>query len=248
VAVAFDAKSSAVTAAAAAASPLDHNNMTVGTGGSNYALIAYVMVQAGTLPPNLAATWNGVSMTAITGASLNGGVALFGLVAPASGNKTLEITWTGGGTFNTYVYATSWTGVDQTGGATSFPNGNNSTGSVSPHSVTITSATGNMVTAGHLDNDTNWGAISGITLFTSVALADNAAANYDNGAASVTLTAAYTSGSAWWTVGTDIKAAGGGGGGSPLKRYSDLNGLGGSGPFFHDPLASLPRHIEELRV
>ena len=47
-------------------------------------------------------------------------VGLYGLVAPVSGNKTLRLTWA-----NATEYAmntVAWTGVDQTGGTTSFPN------------------------------------------------------------------------------------------------------------------------------
>lgn len=40
-----------------------------------------------------------------------------------------------------------------------------------------------------------------------------------------------------------FKIAGGGGGGAALKRNSSLNGLGSSGPFFHDPLSMPDRGI-----
>ena len=52
------------------------------------------------------------------------------------------------------VNGVSWTGVDQTGGATSFPHGTGATGSSTTSSVTVTSATGNAVMAVHGLNTT----------------------------------------------------------------------------------------------
>lgn len=56
-----------------------------------------------------------------TRATANGQVCkIYGLVAPTAGNKTLVLTWANNREM--VMNAVAWTDVDQTGGATSFPN------------------------------------------------------------------------------------------------------------------------------
>ena len=154
-------------------------------------------------------TWNGVSCTAIPGASgidagANGFVQLFGLLSPASGNKSLVVNWTG--VTQLTVSALSFKGVNQTDIATAFPNGTSATGSSLSTSLTITSALDHAVVASHVNPGNAWTAVNNNQIFVdnTPALID-CAANWATGAATVNMTATATSGTpSWVSVGTDI--------------------------------------------
>ena len=220
MAVAFDAKTSTFTEANPAAATLTMTNLTVGS-GSNRGLVSGILFEAATIPTGITFSWDDAgtpqAMTAITNATIASDGAnsctgvMYGLVAPTSGNKNLKISWTG----NTVAYgmAISFTGVNQTSVAVAFPHGNsNKTTSASPTTITITSATGNFAVAMHAQAASVWGAISGTTIATDVAGPQQAvAANYDNGAASVVLTAAFTGTVPWDAIGCDVLAASAGG-------------------------------------
>jgi hypothetical protein len=136
---------------------------------------------------------------------------MYGLIAPASGNKTLTISWTGNN--EAHACAIAFTGVDQTSVAVAFPHGTNCQPYHLyrlPTSVTVTSATGNMVVACHEQNVATFSAVNQ----TSLAI-DNTgpnlavAANYASGAATVTLTGTFTGSGAWDAIGCDVLASGG---------------------------------------
>lgn len=191
---------------------VSYTGITVGS-GSNRGLVCVCQWDTRTVS-SPTATWdNGgtnQSMTllvgpiAITG---NGALAVFGLANPISGNKTLRVAWTT--TSQSAVCAVAFTGVDQTGGATSFPHATSATGSGTTSSVTITSATGNMVVAVHSNNAS--GSITAVNntqvfidnAFTSTAAASNRA----SGAASVAMTSTDSASGNWGAAGTDILAA-----------------------------------------
>src|SRR4051812_3187628 len=105
MAAAFDAKTAAWTTASGA-SPVSVTNLTVGS-GSNRAMAVCIMCGSGGsgLPAGLTLVWDSVganqSLTQISGTlTLNAGnaaaSAIYGLIAPASGNKTLTISWAAG--------------------------------------------------------------------------------------------------------------------------------------------------------
>lgn len=221
MAVAFDAKTAAWTWSST--SPISANNLTVGS-GSNRGLLFFVMRgDSGlALPTGLTLTWDlaganqtltQIPGTLVTSTGVTAAAAIYGLLNPASLNKTLTVSWTG--TANVQVSGASYTGVDQTSIAVAFPHGgiiDSPAGSASPCSITITSATGNMVVAAHAQQFSVWGAISGTTIATDTSSDPNigTASHYDNGAASVTLTAAYTGTGTNLSIGCDILAASGG--------------------------------------
>jgi hypothetical protein len=152
---------------------------------------------------------------------------LWGLVAPASGAHTLTVSWM---TFSDiYLDVCSWTGVDQTGGTTSFPGSTSVMGSLAGTStipITVTSAVGDYVLAVYSM------AGSGVTSVDQTPVPGygasgfdntgsgccNAAANQATGAASVTLTANYAT--TFFAVGaaTNIKAAGSAPTSAPLMQ------------------------------
>lgn len=148
--VVFDANATAPTqgSAIAGATGVTLTTLTVGV-GTNRGLIVQLGFSLTTIS-GVTIVWDSggtnQTVTAITGAACNGSggnvrAMLAGLVAPTSGAKTLKVTWTG--TSDVELNALSWTGVDQTGGVTSFPHGTCVNGASSVPSVTITSAVNN---------------------------------------------------------------------------------------------------------
>jgi hypothetical protein len=235
--VAFDAKSSTDLSATAGTSMSSAANISVGS-GSNRALVVCVLWDVQTIS-GVSVTWNGAALSQVAGAVANSGsthgrAAIFAMVNPASGSNTLSASWTTSS--DAYMYAVSYTGVDQTGGATSFPHGTSATGTIAAggsgnSSVSVTSATNNAVQACHSHDQGNIGTTNQTQLFVDNALTTDAAANRAAGAASVSMTAAE-SGSGltdnWVAVGTDILAASGGGGGGACGTVSSrmLMGVG----------------------
>jgi len=148
--VVFDAQSTA-DSSAAAVSAINHSNITVGP-SANRALVVQ-LVWSNKAITNESVTYDSggsnQSCTLIKEANTLGTVgraALYGLVAPTSGKLTLNATWTG--LSDVYIAAASFSGVNQTGGATTFPH--SATGTTlggSSVSVAITSAAGNAVVA-----------------------------------------------------------------------------------------------------
>jgi hypothetical protein len=221
MAVAFDAKTAAYTSVTAGTT-ISMTNLTVGA-GANRGLILCLQCgsQGASFPAALSLVWDSVganqTLTQISGTLVANGVltevaALYGLVAPASGNKTLTISWTGNNEM--HASAAAFTGVDQTSVAVAFPHGTtvaHTTSTASPTSVTITSASGNMVVACHSQNVSPWGVISGTQLAKDDVTGPNigVVSNYNNGAATVTMTAAFTGTAAWDAIGCDVLAAGG---------------------------------------
>lgn len=211
--VVIDADGS-VLAQGAHATPIDYTGLTVGA-GANRALVCCILTDATAAVTAFTLTWDkggtNQAMAAITGAAGNDAgnnvrAMWFGLVAPTSGNKTLEIAWAGGASIEMYVCASSVTGADQTGGTTTFANGATAHGTTSPASIAITSATGHMAfAAGVFDSLT---ATPGSTsIFNNNTLNDIGAANRAAGASTVTLSTTMTSPVDWVLSGFDLKAA-----------------------------------------
>lgn len=221
MAVAFDAKTAAWTNVNGVAT-MNVTNLTVGSGSNRALAVLLLCGSDGTgMPSGLTVVWDSggtnqsctlISSTSVANGPLAGSSALYGLVAPTSGNKTLTISWTGNSEM--HACAISFTGVDQTSVAVAFPHGNTHSvvAGASPTTVTITSATGNMVVACHSQNLGSWGTISGTTLASDGVTGPNlsVAANYAAGASTVTLTAAFSGTGANISAGCDILASGGG--------------------------------------
>lgn len=218
MAVAVDAVSSAVTISTTSASPHTSTSLTTGTSLSNGAVTIVVCYDVHVT--GSAATWDGVACTLVASGNntgTNGRVEIWGLspLGTHEGAKTFSVSWSGGGNAQTMIFGVSWTGVDQTGGTTSFPNGNSAAATVSgttPSSVTITSATGDAVIAGFAQDVAQWLSTNNTNLY----LLGNAgnlvdtAANRAAGAASVAMTATPASGTNQHqiAVGVSVKAVG----------------------------------------
>lgn len=126
-----------------------YTGLTISAGLTNSALLAILVLGAGTTSSGFSATWGGTSMTVIGSLSISGGafdignIVLFGLVAPASGNQNLVANWT---TVNfASMCAVSFSGVKQSSVANAFAHFNSTTSSGGAPSLAITSAVNNMV-------------------------------------------------------------------------------------------------------
>lgn len=213
--VAFDANASAVVTGTGVTS-VTTSNLTVGA-GSNRALVTQLVLSLKTAA-GVTVNWDNAgtpqAQTLIISANGAGTIAraeLWGLVNPTSGAKAARAAWTGAS--DVYINPTSFTGVDQTGGATSFPHSTSATGTLSgstpiAFSAAITSAVGNF-TIGATALDV--GSLSLTTQtsdFLSNLLACDGAASRAAGAASVSHGwSGDTVGGKWVIVGTDIQAA-----------------------------------------
>ncbi len=222
MAVALDATGTLqITNAATSAS---YTGMTVGASLSNGALIICCSFgNSGSTPVSaLTAVWvqagANQTMTKIIQTDHADGAAmqttvLFGLVNPASGNKTLTLSWTG--TADVYVEGISFTGVDQTGGATSFAHSAGATGSSTGPTVNITCPAGDYTVACCASqNGSSSIAYNGSTQL----YASGGAANFGWGAGGYTTGAGTNSptftlgvSDGWSVSGVDVVAAGGGG-------------------------------------
>ncbi len=169
----------------AAATSFDYTGMTVAA-GSNTALMLVLSFGSGSVT-GIAAHWDSAggnqAMTQLV-ASSSGVVtcAIFGLVAPATGNKTLHINWTGSAEI--FVDAVAFDGADQTGGATTFPNSQTGAGST----ITLSSATGNKA-VGCQGGAAAQGTATGTQLYKDESSGSviNAMAEYDDGSASLAI-------------------------------------------------------------
>jgi hypothetical protein len=148
-AVTLNATATAVCSgsAIAGATGLSCSTLTVAA-GTNIALVCALNFSLPTVT-GVAVTWNaGQSMTQIVAGTQTsvGDAQLWGLVAPATGANAAKATWTG--TSDLIIYCEAWNGVNQTGGATTFPNSTSASNAGStPATLTITSAAGDATMA-----------------------------------------------------------------------------------------------------
>lgn len=209
MAVNFDANAT-THAHAVGVTTVDLTTLTVG-GFSNRALVA----QAGfdnTGITSVTVTWDpsgtNQSCTLIKSDNTSGGSAraeLWGLVAPTSGKKVLRASWTGSAEIA--LNAVAWTGVNQTGGVTSFPNAASAKGTSTTPSVTVTSAVGNATMESSASNLVSYSAPSKTQTHNETTGSNIAAAGSRAfGAASNTHSWTLPS-TTWVSVGTDIAAA-----------------------------------------
>jgi hypothetical protein len=189
---------------------LNYTGLTVGSALTNSALVAMLSFDTKTVSA-LTVKWGSQTMSAIPSATATasgtfGFIIFYGLIAPTSGLQTLAITWTGGA--QCVCEAVSWTGVNQTGGATSFPHGNSAIATSTAPAVTITSTTGNAVMAAFVDQTQAFTSTNNTNLYLETTTANiNAAGLRAAGAASVSCTSNTITSESWAAAGTDIAAA-----------------------------------------
>lgn len=225
--VLFDAKGTAskYTSAPAGAN-VDFTALTVGS-AQNRAMVAMACYEGNAGGAQaITATWDALGaggppqpMTLIGDAlSSNGAdnVRLFGLVAPRSGNFTLRFATTAGCSSDFYVDAISFSGVDQTGGTTTFRNFNTNEVASSSISLVVSSAAGEIVVAAVTAKEFFITSVNNTEIFIdNSAIHAQGAGNYASGAASVTMSAVFGGALTTSSIGgVSIKAA--------LVAYTDL--------------------------
>lgn len=235
MAVAFDAKFTSMSEPSPA-SPLDSTLLTVGSGTQRVAVFMIVYAASSSLTSGMTVTWDqGGTNQACTLAdeltfidTFNIFMQFWYVVAPTSGNKTLRVT-----NLNSAVIVRidgiSVTGADQT---TPLINAASNSGTSTTASVSVTSATGDMVLGQHWNVN---GLITGvnntvINIGSSNIVADNRA----NGSASVSMTATLSSSDSWHSHGIDIAQA---------AAASQVYG----GAFFLDPAPNFDTYRKRRR-
>lgn len=205
-------------------------NLTIGTGASNYALVAMFSLNPGTGVASV--TWNGVSLTLIGSQANLAGVPswttfLYGLVAPASGPQTLAITLSGAAT-EAYIDALSFSGVDQTGGSTTFANVQTAVVQTTiPLSCTTTGTASDYTVASvAMVGGTHVSAMSGTPLFNDTTGSQNASGQYSSGVGTITSTLTSATGAQAAMAAVTVKAASGGGGAAASYGNMTMMGVG----------------------
>lgn len=196
--------------------------------GSNRALAVGLSYLWGGTAGTLTVTYGGVTLSAIAGTTFTDadGVTsiIYGITATGglpTGSNTLTVSGTQAFYLNVNLLAV--TGADQTGGTTTFAHATGGTGNAGNPSVTVTSATGNLVFAlGSGFPGTFSGVVSPGTLIgTTQNVGITSAAQYANGAATVATSETMSSGN-WSTAAVDIVAA----------ATASVTGLGGIAELF----------------
>lgn len=144
-------------------------------------------------------------------------VEVWGRVAPTTGTFPLRVALSPG-THNLTIFACAFTGVDQGGGATSFPNGTSSTATGTAATLAVTSAVGDYTMAALAWISSTATSSLQTQLFNETALTTvNSAGSRGTGAATVTHGWTLSS-QAWGMAGTNIKASSGGGAAAVPQR------------------------------
>lgn len=207
MAVTVDATAAAVTQGTGVATA-SSTNLTV-TASATALLVWLEFAQ--NIPTGLTVRWDNTgtpqAMTLVASATNSGGTtycALYGLLAPTSGAKTLNATWTGNAAFA--MMSISFRGTDTSSIANAFKNANSNTGTSASATVTGTSATGNINVAGCCNTTQNMSSLAA-TGSTSVFVDNSHAATSGaraTGAASVAWTGTVAASAAWAIACIDV--------------------------------------------
>jgi hypothetical protein len=174
--------------------------------GSNLAITVWVAwFSDGSLPTGVTVTYDpggaAQAMTQIGSVSVTNGIGrLYGLVAPGTigAGKTVQISWTNSA--SVAAVACAWTGVNQTGGVTSFANYTSAAG----NSVTVTS-TANDVAIGEFVTTASMTSTNQTQLYVENSFVGSAA-NYAIGGVNPAMT--VTGSGTIFSQGVSIKASG----------------------------------------
>lgn len=138
----------------AVSSPRNDTSLTVASGSNRY-LIAVIAVRDNPMP-DVAMTWNSVSMTLINSQqqdTWSEWIYIFGLASPDTGNQTAALSWTGGGTRRYASRLVCFNNVSSLSGTLT-----NASGTSADPTQNITTASGDMTLAGWTHSGTTTGA------------------------------------------------------------------------------------------
>jgi hypothetical protein len=153
---------------------ISSTGMTVGAGAT--LLVVLIVWHVAVTSPS--ATWNGVAMTLGPTISNTVRTAIFYLVNPTSGNKTLSASWTTSSA--TYMSAISFTGTDTTTGIKT----SDSTTASDVASITVTSDASGGSVAAYTNDTAQTGTPNFNVIFSATDLAHNGYGNYQLGGTS----------------------------------------------------------------
>jgi hypothetical protein len=194
----------------------DFTNLMTVSSGTDRVLVCGIAIPDTTGTPS-AVTWDqggtGQAMTSL-GTPVRGGTTgsafLYGRIAPTSGLHTLRVAGLGAAA-EIFVFCKEFTGANQTGGATTFPNYTTNSGTGTGSTVSISSATNNMTV--EITSGPQVMTISGTAtqiFVNNAGSATSAGASYKAGSASNTHTWSLAGSVNWVVAGVDIVSAGGG--------------------------------------
>ena len=162
---------------AVAATSISSTGMTVGVGAT---LLVAIAVINGPNTGSMAATWNSVAMAIAAVIQVTGmTIAIFTLVNPASGNKTLASSWTG--SFNGYLSSISFTGTDTVTGYKSADSVTGSGASQANESLVVNTGSTGATVAALGDNSGVITVSTQTSIFANTQSAPNGAASYGLG-------------------------------------------------------------------
>jgi hypothetical protein len=187
----------------------NYTGLTIASGSNTVLVVSVgwdIGSSGGTTPTGLSMVWDsGGTNQALTqiitsdpGTHTGWHSELWGLVGPVVGNKTLALSWTTAA--HPFIVGMAYDGVNQTGGATSFPG---AVSALSGATVTVSSAASDIVMCSAVSN-ADPVTILGTTIYYDAAHTNYAFASRMAGAASVVI---GSSGGSNHIVATDIKAA-----------------------------------------
>lgn len=201
--------------------------------GSATGLIIPVVWQSSTANvSNIAGTWNGVSLTLGPSRNVSAGArfvtsAILILPLPASGAKTLALTWTTAA--DCYMSAVSLTGTD----TSTVTNASDNVTASATTSITVTSDTsGATVAVFGVDGGTP--TVNFTKIFAEAPLNPGGGANFTLGGTSNVHTFTGGGGTIQTLSGVHV-IAGGGGGGRTFRVPTGLDGISSSGPKQFNP-------------
>jgi hypothetical protein len=177
--------------------------------GTDRALVVAIIYLWSSTVGTVTVTYGGVSMTPITGATANNGgtfTVLYGLTGGTLPTGANNIVVTATQAFFLNVTSLAVTNANQTGGTTTFANGTGNTGSVTPSTLTVTSATNDMVfsQAGGFPTAFTGTLSPGVIVGTNQTTGLLSIAQRVAGSASVSTSFTMSTNGAWATAGVDI--------------------------------------------
>lgn len=211
MAVAVDVTGTAFDSATNVTTISSSTSITVGASATALIVLVGTSETGVQVATGMTATWNGVSMTLLASvnydtnnAQNNGTVWVLGLRNPASGAKTLTLSWTGATAVA--ACAISFTGSDTSSDANAFPTAHRVTnnGTTGNLSLSVTSATGNYTVA--VGASATISVPNQTQIFLDANPPDDVGGQRATGASSVSYTWTGTT-VKWGTAGIDIAAA-----------------------------------------
>lgn len=222
---------------------------------AGHMLYVYAAGDKTTAPPttavsdNVGGTWTNIAVEANSGGNGQGSGGAWVCLNAPGGSTTITFSFTGATACFLGVAEYNPNGTTPADASNKAVNTNTTATTVNPGTITTANAN-DVVLVGANNGNANvtWTAGSGYAVRTSVSSAANMAGALQDQTLSATqagfATAFGNTSQGWTAIAAAITAASGGG--TRIKRNSELNGLGASGPFFNNPLGRTFSRVKDL--